>query len=212
MSTDKDEGNTRRRDHWETLYDRADTTRVNWNQPSPSATRDRIVEYAPDRSARIIDVGGGGSLLVDALIGAGYHRLTVLDISTSALTVSRDRLGNAAAKVDWIAQDVTQFRPDHPFDLWHDRAVFHFLRDPVDQRSYRDTLYRSLTPGGILIISTFAVKGPFRCAGLDVVQYDDVKMNAVLGPAFEQVFSGHETHQTPRGESQLFWNGVYRRK
>ncbi len=212
MSTGIDESETGRRDHWESLYANADICRVNWYQPSPSATLDRILKYVPDRSARMIDVGGGGSLLIDTLLDAGYQRLSVLDISASGLDVSKKRLGHRAAQVAWITQDVQLFRPEYPFDFWHDRAVFHFIREENDQRAYRDVLYRSLRPGGMLIISTFAVNGPFRCAGLDVVQYDDLKMNAVLGRAFERVHSGNETHQTPRGESQLFWYGVYRRK
>ena len=195
---------TDRKQHWETVYSNKSPLEVSWYQLEPQLSL-RLIENAglsPDDA--IIDVGGGASALVDHLQAAGYGRLAVLDISARALTYARDRLGDKAAGIEWYEADVTEFNPPHRFSLWHDRAVFHFLTESSDRRDYVATLDRSLQAGGHLIIAAFAIGGPERCSGLDIVQYDAGKLSAELGPAFKLVEQSAELHQTPGGKSQQF--------
>lgn len=152
----------------------------------------------------IIDTGGGASTLVDSLVHAGYSDVTVLDISGSALARSRERLGAAARHVTWIESDVTEFRPERKFALWHDRAVFHFLTDPDDRRRYRDVVVSALRPGGALVMATFGPAGPLKCSGLEICRYDAEKLHRELGSDFALRSHTIEEHQTPGGSSQQF--------
>jgi 2-polyprenyl-3-methyl-5-hydroxy-6-metoxy-1,4-benzoquinol methylase len=201
-----------RREHWKQLYETADTTHVNWYQDSVSCSLDRIQDVAPDMTTSIIDVGGGGSILVDGLLDRGYTSISVLDIALPAIELSRNRLGERASLVNWIVADVCRFEPERTYEVWHDRAVFHFLLEPTDRKAYRDVARRAISPGGKLIISTFAIEGPFRCAGLDVRQYGSSEMADELGGDFLLERSETETHITPGGEEQLFWCGIFSRK
>lgn len=170
-----------------------------------------IGAFAPAESGRIIDVGGGASVLVDRLLRRSFGRIAVLDISTSALATSRKRLGGQAERVDWIAADITAIDEVGIFDLWHDRAVFHFLTDAADRRKYVDLAQRTITRGGHLILATFADDGPTRCSNLDVRRYNADSMAAELGEGFTLVRQERETHTTPAGSSQAFFYGVFRR-
>ena len=161
--------------------------------------------------ARVINVGGGASRLVDHLLDRGYRSLTVLDISGSALELGRRRLGHRAALVEWIEADITASAPRGRFDLWHDRAVFHFLTEPDHQRAYANALNACLAPKAHAVIATFAEDGPKRCSGLDVVRYSPQLLCSTLGSGLELVTSRHEQHQTPNGTVQSFVYCLFRR-
>ncbi|MDT3707018.1 MAG: class I SAM-dependent methyltransferase [Thiobacillus sp.] len=193
-----------RRQHWEKVYSSKATDQVSWFQPHAASSL-RLIADCAGTDAHIIDVGGGASVLVDDLLDAGYRNLTVLDLAESALAVSRARLGARAQSVQWIAADVT--RADLPaarYDVWHDRAVFHFLTDPADRARYVDQVLKSVKPGGRVIIAAFGPGGPLQCSGLDVVRYAPDALHAEFGARFRLI--GHETeiHRTPAGGEQEF--------
>lgn len=178
---------------------------MSWYQARPDLSLDLIADSGVARDAAIIDVGGGASTLVDHLITAGYSDLSVLDLSGEALSKARARLGTErAARVDWIESDVIRFVPQRRYTLWHDRAVFHFLTDEPARAAYRETLRRSLEPDGTVVIAAFALDGPTRCSGLDVVRYDADTLAAALGNEFVLVDSRREQHVTPGGATQSF--------
>jgi SAM-dependent methyltransferase len=193
-----------RKSHWDGVYAGKSPLEVSWYQQNPTLSLKLIRDTGLEKEAPLIDVGGGASVLVDVLLDVGHTSLTVLDISAGALAHAQRRLGDKAHLVEWIETDVTAFDPPRLYRLWHDRAVFHFLTDVADQVRYVETLKRSLQPGGHAIIMTFAVGGPKKCSGLDIVQYDSEKLLGVLGSGFELLETGHETHLTPGGGQQKF--------
>jgi len=197
-----------RKQHWEKVYSNKSPLEVSWYQTEPRLSLELIQATGLDKGAPVIDVGGGASVLVDRLLAAGYRDLSVLDISGQALAHARQRLGEQAARVEWLEADITTFVPPHPYQLWHDRAVFHFLTQADDRRRYVDCLRRALVPGGHLILAAFAVGGPLKCSNLDIVQYDAAKLSAELGPGFRLVEEKGELHDTPSGKQQKF--GYYR--
>lgn len=191
--------------HWDTAYDQRGSTRVSWFRPHLDQSLELIRSAAPDPTAALIDVGGGASNLVDDLLQAGYRDVGVLDISPSALTVAKERLGDAAASVDWIEGDITRMDlPEARYDVWHDRAVFHFLTDQADRDHYVAVVTRAVKPGGHVIVATFATDGPERCSGLPVARYDAGSLHAQFGGPFELLDSRRETHHTPAGTEQPF--------
>jgi trans-aconitate methyltransferase len=193
-----------RQAHWETVYTTKGEDEVSWFQESASVSLELMDALAITNRAAVVDIGGGASRLVDALVAKGFDRVTVLDLSDSALATARTRLGEAAAKVEWIAADVTLWEPDKVYDLWHDRAAFHFLTDAADRDAYADRLRRALRPGGHAIIATFAPDGPERCSGLPVMRYDSASLLATLGPGFDLVADRRQEHTTPWGAVQRF--------
>ena len=199
------------RAHWEDVYTRKAADEVSWFQPEATRSRELIKACAPDRGAAIVDVGGGASVLVDDLLEDGYVHLSVLDLSGSALAAARQRLGARAGQVAWLEGDVLEYPfAENAFDVWHDRAVFHFLTDAADRRRYAEQLQRALCPGGHLVIATFAEDGPSQCSGLDVQRHSEDSLQEALGPAFELRDSRHETHRTPAGGEQAFLYCVFR--
>jgi len=193
-----------RKQHWEQVYTNKSALDVSWYQAEPRLSLELIQHSGLGKDAPLIDVGGGASLLVDRLQAQGYRQLAVLDISATALAVARQRLGDRAAVIEWYEADVTQFNAPHPYSLWHDRAVFHFLTAAEDRQRYVEVLNRTLIPGGHVIIAAFAPGGPTLCSGLDIVQYDAAKLMAELGPRFQLEEQQTETHRTPAGKEQLF--------
>jgi SAM-dependent methyltransferase len=191
--------------HWEQVYATKAATGVSWYAPHLDRSLQLIERAAADRGARIIDVGGGASTLVDDLVGHGYQAVTVLDLSEEALGVARARLGARAAGVTWMAADATTAElPEAYYDVWHDRAVFHFLVDPEARRRYVANVRRSVRPGGHVIVATFGPEGPERCSGLDVVRYDADALHGEFGAAFQKIDSVREIHTTPWGAEQEF--------
>ncbi|MDH5356017.1 MAG: methyltransferase domain-containing protein [Gammaproteobacteria bacterium] len=195
---------TDRKDHWENIYQDKSPENVSWYQQQPSLSLQLIQNTQLALDEAIIDIGGGTSSLVDHLIGIGYLDISVLDISENALSRARYRLGDAAKKVKWYASDVTEFKAAQQYSLWHDRAVFHFLTAESDRRQYIRVLNQSLKPGGHLVIAAFAIGGPEKCSGLEVVQYDARKLSTELGEDYELVEETVELHITPSNMEQKF--------
>lgn len=193
-----------RASHWETVYSTKSDNEVSWFQDSPAISLRMISDANPAPDARIIDIGGGTSRLVDALLREGFRSLSVLDISASALETARKRLGAAGAGVEWIAADVTEWTPAERYDIWHDRAAFHFLTEPDDRDAYIDRLRSAVTSGAQVIIGTFALDGPQKCSGLPVRRYDWKSLAEALGSSFGIVDHLTETHRTPWGSTQSF--------
>jgi len=192
-----------KKEHWEQVYQTKSATELSWFQPEPALSL-RWIVAATDRHARVIDVGGGASLLVDRLLDKGYDNVAVLDISHIAIESARRRLGKHAARVRWIEGDITAAPDLGSFDAWHDRAVFHFLTDASDRRKYIQTAARTIVPDGTLIIATFAPNGPQRCSGLDVQRWDGRMLATELGKPFALIEETNETHLTPQGKPQEF--------
>ena len=193
-----------RQEYWNQVYQTKGSQDVSWHQRRPDLSLALIAASGVGKDAGIIDVGGGASTLVDFLLDDGYSQLAVLDLSGVALSHSRTRLGARADRVEWFEADVTSFQPPHRFDLWHDRAVFHFLTAAEDRRGYVATLRRTLQPGGTVVLSTFALDGPPKCSGLDVVHYDEPSILAELGAEFQLQEVRRETHVTPWQSEQRF--------
>jgi ubiquinone/menaquinone biosynthesis C-methylase UbiE len=191
--------------HWEKVYTQKTPNRVSWYRPHLETSLKLIEQSSPERSASIIDVGGGESTLVDDLLNRGYENITVLDISQTAIDANRRRLGRLSERVHWLAADITSVQLDPAaYDLWHDRAVFHFLTAPADRAAYIRQVARAVKPGGHVIISTFGPKGPTRCSGLDVCRYDEESLHSQFGPHFRLLGSSKELHKTPSGTIQQF--------
>ncbi|MEX0898809.1 MAG: class I SAM-dependent methyltransferase [Steroidobacteraceae bacterium] len=193
-----------RQDHWNQVYREKGPQKLSWFQRRPELSLAIIESSGIEKDAGVIDVGGGTSALVDSLLDGGYQRIAVLDISGAALDQSRSRLGTRADAVEWYEADVTTFEPPHRFGLWHDRAVFHFLTESEDRRAYVATLRRTLQPDGTVVISTFAIDGPPKCSGLEVVRYDADSMCAELGAEFQLQEVRREIHVTPWQTEQRF--------
>ena len=191
--------------HWNSTYDQRGSTNVSWFRPHLDQSLALIRSAAPSPNASIIDVGGGASTLVDDLLSADYQHLTVLDISATALAVTKNRLGAAASSVTWIEGDITRIDlPASSYDVWHDRAVFHFLTNQNDREKYVALVTRAVKPGGHVIMATFASDGPEKCSGLPVARYDAGSLHAQFGGQFELLDSHRETHLTPAGKEQRF--------
>jgi 2-polyprenyl-3-methyl-5-hydroxy-6-metoxy-1,4-benzoquinol methylase len=193
------------KEHWEGVYRNKAADAVSWYRSHLDTSLRLIDENAPDRNAAIIDVGGGESTLVDDLLQRGYRNLTVLDMSAVALDTTKQRLGSIAEQVTWVESDIMVVDlPEHRYDVWHDRAVFHFLTEPSQRDAYTRLLTRTLKQGGRVVIATFGPLGPNRCSGLDVRRFDVQLLSDEFGPGFELVTSTLEDHHTPAGSSQQF--------
>ncbi len=194
-----------RKSHWSGVYQAKAVTDVSWHQEHPELSVELIRSAQAERSARIIDVGAGASTLVDHLLADGYSDITLLDLSAEALNAVRERLGELSSPITFLTGDVTDIAlPEHAFDIWHDRAVFHFLTDPVLRQKYVETARRAVKPGGHVIVATFALDGPTQCSGLTVDRYDAASLHSAFGDGFELLDSTYETHRTPWGSEQKF--------
>jgi SAM-dependent methyltransferase len=194
-----------RKAHWETVYSTEGETGVSWYQTEPRLSLELIRSVAPARGGRIIDVGAGASALVDRLLDLPFERIAVLDIAGTALCMARSRLGERAGRVDRIEADITEARDLGTFEVWHDRAVFHFLTDAADRRACVELARQSVVAGGHLVIASFADDGPKRCSQLDVCRYHADSMATELGEGFSFVREAREMHTTPRGSPQAFF-------
>ena len=193
------------RAHWQKVYETRKPTEVSWYQPAARVSLSLIRRVASDRSAAIIDVGGGASTLVDGLLADGYSSVTVLDVSSAALTEASERLGGDAARVTWLEANVLDAAlPASAYDVWHDRAVFHFLTEAADRERYVKQVRRSVRPGGYVMVATFASDGPTKCSGLEVARYAPEELHGEFGSDFQLVDSAREEHHTPTGAVQPF--------
>ena len=193
------------KDHWEKVYTTKATDTVSWFQPHADLSLDLIKTTGVGKDASIIDVGGGASTLVDDLLAEGYSDLTVLDLSATALDVARKRLGAQQEKVRWIEADITQAElPAQRYDIWHDRAVFHFLTTPEERAAYVRTVFHAVKPGGHVIVAAFSENGPLQCSGLPVMRYRPDELHDQFGESFKLLIHCTEQHHTPFGTVQPF--------
>jgi ubiquinone/menaquinone biosynthesis C-methylase UbiE len=200
-----------RKAHWEDVYTKKGENEVSWFQEDPAPSLELIAEVGAIPASAIIDIGGGASRLVDNLVERCFEDITVLDLSEAALETAKARLGGRAAKARWIVADATVWEPLRTYDIWHDRAAFHFLTEERDRAAYLARLERALKVGGHAIIATFALDGPERCSGLPVVRYDPASLGLTLGRAFELVDTRRQAHATPWDSIQSFQFSVFRR-
>jgi ubiquinone/menaquinone biosynthesis C-methylase UbiE len=191
--------------HWETVYTSKSLSEVSWYQQEAVVSLELITLAAPSPESAIVDVGGGASTLVDSLIGRGHRNVTVLDIAAPAIEAARGRLGAKAGMASWIVANALTY-PFAPssVDVWHDRAVFHFLTSRKDRRDYVAQVARAVRPHGHVIVATFAADGPTRCSGLDVCRYDAPGLHREFGPSFDLLAQFREEHVTPSGAHQWF--------
>lgn len=199
--------------HWETIYATKAPTAVGWYEPHLRLSLEFIEHSGVSLDGQIIDVGGGASTLVDDLLAMGFRHITVLDISPAALAIAKARLGRRAEDIAWIEGDITQVTfPSSSYDVWHDRAVFHFLTSPADRRKYVEALDEALKPGGHCIMATFASEAPPQCSGLDVIRYDPEQLHGEVRGRFELLESCSEIHLTPAGISQPYLYCHFRKR
>lgn len=200
------------REHWDRVYGTKDPRKVSWYEPRPERSLALVRGTGLALDAPVLDVGGGASTLVDHLLDEGYTDVTVLDIAGGALEAARRRLGPRAGAVGWIEADVLDFEPGRRYELWHDRAVLHFLTDARRRALYLETLKKALAPGGHVVLATFGPEGPTRCSGLDVRRYSVDRLSALLGADFEAHADSLEMHRTPGGGEQQFLYGWWVRR
>lgn len=195
---------------WEDVYQGKEEAETSWYEDRPQVSLDLIAATGADKDAAIVDVGAGASRLVDCLLEQGFHRITVLDLSETALGKARARLPEDAP-VEWVVANILDWHPSGPFDVWHDRAAFHFLTKAADQDAYLRVMDRALMPGGHAIIGTFAPNGPEKCSGLAVARYDAAPLAERLGPGYRLIQSLMHDHRTPWGSVQRFHFGLFRK-
>ena len=193
-----------RKEHWDNIYQTKDLKDVSWYQPTPTTSLDFLKQFNIPTTAKIIDIGGGDSFLVDHLLDLGYTDLTVLDISAASLDRAKQRLGDRSTKVKWIVANAATFKPTEQYDFWHDRAAFHFLTQEQEITNYIDTIQKSIKPTGVLVIGTFSEQGPKKCSGIEIKQYSETTMTDRLKKFFEKVKCITVDHQTPFDTIQNF--------
>jgi SAM-dependent methyltransferase len=203
--------NESRRAHWQNVYTNKGENEVSWFQQSPAPSLELIAQIDATSPSAILDIGGGASRLVDHLIDRGFQDVTVLDLSEAALEAAKARLGSLAAQVHWIVADATVWQPPKAYDVWHDRAAFHFLVDPADRSAYVRRMKQAVTPGGHVVLGTFAIDGPEKCSGLPVNRYDAAGLAEELGGGFELMKSLRHDHSTPWNSTQRFQFCIFRR-
>lgn len=201
-----------RAEHWQKVYTTKGEGDVSWFQEEPAISLELIDSVGANPASRIVDIGGGASRLVDSLLARGFHDIAVLDVSDAALIAAKARVGEAEKHVRWIAADVTRWQPNQIYDIWHDRAAFHFLTEAEDRKAYVARLLTALRPGGHAIIGTFAIDGPEKCSGLPVRRYDAAGLSSELGPGFALVEARRHDHVTPWQSVQHFEFCVFQRR
>jgi 2-polyprenyl-3-methyl-5-hydroxy-6-metoxy-1,4-benzoquinol methylase len=200
------------RSHWDEVYTAKSEAAISWYQPHSVQSLQFIDQASPDREASVIDVGGGASTLVDDLLAKGFADIAVLDIAATAFKRSKAHLGVKAEKIEWILTDITRWTPARTWDIWHDRAVFHFLTERTQREAYVAALTAATRPGATVIVSTFALDGPDKCSGLPVQRYSPETLACLLEPAFALTGRADETHITPWGTEQHFSYGILKRQ
>jgi len=196
---------TRTEAYWDSIYSTNAPNQLSWFRPHLETSLSFIETAAPNRESRVIDIGGGESTLVDDLLARGYAKISTLDISSIALEATKQRLGVVADGVEWMAGDITTIDlPSTIYDVWHDRAVFHFLTEPTQRTAYVEKVRKSVKPGGHVIIGTFGTEGPTKCSGLSVQRYSAESLHEEFGRRFRLIDSIHEMHETPFGTTQQF--------
>lgn len=200
-----------RKKHWENIYQTRELKSVSWFQPVPETALYFLKEFKVPTTAKVIDIGGGDSFLVDHLLDLGYQNITILDISEAAIDRAKLRLGDRAKKVTWIVADAATFEPTEIYDFWYDRAAFHFLTNEQEITNYLETAQKHIHPMGILVIGTFSEQGPKKCSGIEIKQYSETTMTERLKMYFEKIKCLTVDHQTPSGSIQNFIFCSFRR-
>jgi len=193
-----------RKNHWEQIYQTKKPDEVSWYQPTPVTSLSFFEQYDVPKEAKIIDIGGGDSFLVDHLLNRGYKDITVLDISESSLERAKSRLGDRSGLVKWIVEDAATFEPTERYDFWHDRAAFHFLTKEDEIQNYINTVQQSINHSGILVLGTFSEQGPKKCSGIEIKQYSETSMTELLKVSFEKIKCITIEHKTPFDTIQQF--------
>ena len=193
-----------RKKHWENIYQTKELKDVSWFQPTPETSLDFFKQFKVPTTAKVIDIGGGDSFLVDNLLDLGYQDISVLDISAAAIDRAKQRLGDKAKNVKWIVADAATFKPTEKYDFWHDRAAFHFLTDEQEIANYLQIAQESINPTGILVIGTFSEQGPKKCSGIEIKQYSETTMTDQLKKFFEKIKCITVDHKTPFDTIQNF--------
>ena len=202
--------NTDKKLHWENVYTSKTPNEVSWTQEVPNTSLELILGLKPEKDVAIIDIGGGDSKLVDYLLAEGFQNITILDISEKALQKAQKRLGENAKKINWIVSNITEFEPTQNYTIWHDRATFHFLTNPIEIKAYQKIVTKVLK--GHLILGTFSDKGPLKCSGLAIQQYNEVSLTATFDEGFEKLTCCIEDHTTPFNTKQNFLFCTFKRK
>ena len=200
------------KEHWEDVWTRKKSDQVSWYQQDPTTSIELIQSTNPSKDAQIIDVGGGDSNLVGKLLYLGFKNITILDISANALSRAKERLGRNAELVTWIESDIREFDTNDRYDIWHDRALLHFLTSEEDLKNYAELTRKHVKKGGYLIISTFSTNGPMMCSGLDTKQFSEDSVKKLFSDGFEHITSFEQEHKTPFGSSQIFIYSTFRKK
>ena len=199
------------KEHWEDVWTRKKSNEVSWYQEEPKRSIELILSINPSKNAQIIDVGGGDSNLVDKLLELDFQNITVLDISSKALQRAKERLDQSKDIVKWVECDIREFNSDDKYDIWHDRALLHFLTSETDMENYVKLIRKHVKNDGYLIISSFSTKGPKMCSGLDTRQYSEASMKKLFSNGFEHIKGFEEEHMTPHGIGQIFTYNVFRK-
>lgn len=195
--------------HWENVYQSKNENEFSWYQEVPSKSLDLINSLNLRKDSKIIDVGAGESRLVDNLLSLGFKNVTVLDISSKSIEKTKQRLGKKSKLVNWVVSDIVDFIPDKSFDLWHDRAAFHFLTDKISIKKYVDLVNNSVNSQGNLIVSTFSTNGPLKCSGLQISQYNKNSISELFKEEFKLSYSETSVHQTPFNTNQEFIFNIF---
>lgn len=193
-----------KKQHWEKVFATKQENEVSWFQPKPETSINFFIENQIPKDAKIIDIGGGDSYLIDNLLDLGYQNLFLLDISANAIERIKNRLGAKAEKITFIVSDIVDFQPEITFDVWHDRASFHFLITENEVATYKELVSNSIATNGFLFLGTFSENGPLKCSGLEIKQYSETKFEAIFGNDFEKIKCFEENHQTPFDTTQNF--------
>lgn len=193
-----------KKDHWNKVYETKKPTEVSWYEPMPEVSLTYITDCKLEKDAAIIDIGGGDSFLAEFLLAQGFTDITVVDISEKAIERAKERLGEKADEVNWIVADVSKFQPERQYDLWHDRAVFHFLTEESQIENYLSSVKDAVKPGGFVVMGTFSENGPTKCSGLEIKQYSISQMQDLFYEGFSTLSCKNIDHQTPSGGMQNF--------
>ena len=203
--------NFNRQDHWENIYQTKELKDVSWFQPNPETSLEFFKQFNVPKTAKVIDIGGGDSFLVDHLLNLGYQDISVLDISNAAIERAKNRLGERSKNVKWIVADASNFKPSEKYDFWHDRAAFHFLTEENEISSYLETAQQNINPKGVLVIGTFSEQGPKKCSGIEIKQYSEKTMADRLKLFFDKIKCITVDHKTPFDTIQNFVFCSFRR-
>ncbi|WP_306353081.1 class I SAM-dependent methyltransferase [Flavobacterium sp. '19STA2R22 D10 B1'] len=201
-----------RKQHWENVFTTKQPNEVSWTQDYPKTAIDYIEMSGLPKSANIIDIGGGDSNLVDALLEQGFQNIWVLDISSAALERTKKRLGEKASQIHWVVSDITEYQPDVTFDFWYDRAVFHFLTEEAQILKYVQLVENAVNENGNFLLGTFSENGPLKCSGLEIKQYSEYAMKSMFNNCFEAIQCFTENHTTPFNTMQNFQFCGFRKK